>query len=167
MILPISMSRVDLKGLKKAIAQALQFSPNSSTQDNTIEFVQVLLQTKTGTYFNRFTALQEAGNLLKHVFFGFVTVCDFESYAALAVETNLALSTLGKNDKDQVFFLISGTLFDFKETIIAGCTIHTHPLLRKFMCEFYTYFDSQGLALIFSEYRRRPIDGTFYLEQKK
>lgn len=103
--------------------------------------------------------VQSCSHALKHLHFTFLCYTVPNLSNDIAINTEL-VSTLA----DDRTFLLSGTLLEFKQSIISCLIIESTFDLRLFFNCLYTFFNSIELGMIFQRYRVEMLpDGTFIL----
>lgn len=96
--------------------------------------------------------LQQPGSLLHHFFYSFLAKCDREEMV-VEVMTETDLRILPCRD-DMTLYVVSGTLAQWRTTIINFASMRATRLQRTFADEALTQFDRQGLSRLWENYTR-------------
>lgn len=99
---------------------------------------------------------------LKHLSFSFFCVMLKDSLLNLVQLTNLEV-TIGQTDKNGIFVaIVTGTLQQWKDTVIACSVQDVTYDMRKFGNLLQQYFESIGLGQIWSAYKKHKLLDTTY-----
>ena len=163
-LVPIAVTKVDWSRYQKAIQGLLQRSVTKTIDQLGIK------PDSTKAYLATLSEFQSKGSkptydgtLLQHVSITFLAIGPFDLLADIAFTSDLSVLTC-ESDK---IFLISGTLEQWQQAIINGCSSGSSIDLRRFFNRALDRFVQLDLKVAFQEcYRRNQTDGTFLLECK-
>lgn len=103
--------------------------------------------------------------LLKHLSHSFIVLCYKDTLYELIMDAELSITMVETVRLNIMFAIVSGTMFQWKQTITSCSTDASSYEVRELMTQFLKHFDRVGLSFVFSEYnRKRHNDGTLLLE---
>ena len=165
MIIPLSNTVFNEQMIIK-IAKEILDKSISSDMDGHIRPLVLLSKFFNGD--DELKGVREAGSLLRHVFYGFIIIDTQEIINKLIEETSISFKSRPTIRIDMQVAIISGTLEQWRESLINCLSPSTIFEVRQVMNDIMNYFDGLGLHHIFAYYRRRKLtDTTYVLEDKR
>jgi len=111
--------------------------------------------------------LNNPGGALKHLHFTFLTLIDNQLLIELVDESDLHLYNV-QTFNGAYLSLLSGTLEEWRTTIINCCSDKVSYKLRQLMDECFLLFEKEKLSKVWSGYSKTQMkDNTFRLEGPK
>jgi len=105
--------------------------------------------------------LRSPGSLLRHLSYSFLVVADREFLYELATSCDLRI------EGDQQLAVVSGSVEQWRTTIVNGSTGRESRDMRMFCDKCLLHFERDGLGLLWSSYQKSLTpDGTFKLLEK-
>lgn len=112
-------------------------------------------------------SIREAGSILRHLSYVFLTYCDTALISDIRERTQLNVTSKVVFESVESLAVVSGSLFDFRIATLECCTEDSPYNLRYLFDAFVLYFESIGLGELWHDQRKRPLkDKTFLLEDK-
>lgn len=169
---PVLIPSVNWQGFATAARDATGESPARSVDackrplSDWAKFLVILASFRDPNQTDALKNLRTSQSLLSSLFFGFRLYADADTVSRIREYTTLTVVAAPTLDGERVCF-VSGTLKEWHLATTECCQPHQARGLRQVFTKAMAYFDTLGLAEIWSEYRRKPLpDNTFYLEYK-
>lgn len=116
---------------------------------------------------NELSALREAGSLCRHFSYSFLVVCMDDVCVELMSESTVHVHWTDTIRSGIKGLVVSGTLQEWKQTIVECSVDRVSFDLRTMMNQFKTFLVEEGYGQLFSDYKtKRHKDGTLLLEEK-
>lgn len=113
-----------------------------------------------------YKAQREGGRSLRHLSVSFLLVTNKETLYEIGVETNLSIID-SIIDNSNMIAVVSGTLEQWRTTIINGCTELASSVVQQFSTKALQQFEKLGLQRVFEAYFKRYLsDGTLRIGLK-
>lgn len=165
MIIPLSHTTYNEQAVIKIAKEVLDKNISSSLEGHIRPLV---LLSKFFNGEDELKGVREAGALLKHVSYGFMIIDTQDTISKLITESSVNFKISDTRRVDMQAVLVTGTLEQWRESLINCLSPSTTYEVRLIMNEIMAYFDTLGLHHIFAYYRRRKLtDTTYVLEDKR
>ncbi len=116
---------------------------------------------------NPTSVINNPGNILGHMFYSFIIICDRQTPCDLLEITPLQVHRVDCRN-GLAMCIVSGNLTDWRTAIINGCTDTVTYNLRFLLDECLKAFEQIGLKNLWRQYIKMPMsDGTIKLIEKK
>ena len=163
-VLPISQTNIDWATYLVATKNALGRSVTSYIDEKGI---------KTNNLFSYLLTISEFyeshdidNSILRHGSFGFLVECDNETLLELMENTDLSINSISLY-RDTRLLVVTGTLLEWRDSVINCCSIIVSPELRALSDMFLLHLEKAGLSQLWQKYKKEIIkDKTFVLEAK-
>jgi len=112
-------------------------------------------------------ALQNPGQVLMHFNYTFIGLGDYNTALVISHLSQLNVTFTNTHNPDICIVLFSGTLNIWKAAIVDLSSSLVSSDVREFANDIWRIFNEMNLNHIFSDYRRKSLnDTTFVLEKK-
>jgi len=165
-IYPLQIGRVDWKIYVKVCQEFLGESPTRGIDSAGISLDNPIAFLKTLDFHNQPINAISQEHLYNHVFFSFIAITDIFTIAQISERGYINIAYVEK--RNEVLVLMSGTLKQWKDSIVSCCDHKAESILRRFFNDIYLHFETAGFKEIWTEFIQTPKgDGTFALSRKR
>lgn len=116
---------------------------------------------------DHFSIQQNPGNLLDHLFYSFLVVCEKETIIEILEQTRLATHTT-ESEVGLRVSVISGTMREWRDAIIVASSPNSKKYVRTFANKCMDYFKDEGFSRLWADYNvKLNRDSTYLLIEKE
>ena len=163
-IYPLQIGKVDWETYIKVAQDFLGQSPTRGIDAAKIPTDKPIAFLKTLDFNNRPLNVIGQEYLYHHIFFSFIGVIDTYIISQLSERSRISVAYTERRTKSLV--ILSGTLKDWKDTIVYCCNKYADTDVRLLCNEIHNMFETAGFQEIWQEYKKIPkADGSTVLSK--
>lgn len=165
-IYPLQIGKIDWRQYVDVCQSFLGESPTRGIDAAGIDLENPIAFLKTLDFGNKPVNAIAQEHLYNHIFFSFILITNLPTIAQISERSSVSLAFVEKRSK--ALCLLSGTLKQWKESLVCSCHKLAETEVREVANELYLKFEAAGFGEIWTEYRHTPErDGTFSLTRKR
>ena len=165
-IYPLQIGKIDWRVYVDTCQQFLGESPTRGIDAAGIDLENPIAFLKTLDFGNKPVNAIAQEHLYNHIFFSFMVITDLPTIAQISERSSLSLAFVEKRSK--ALCLLSGTLKQWKESLVCCCHKLASTEVREVANELYLRFEAASFQEIWTEYKHNPErDGTFTLTRRR
>lgn len=166
-IYPLSITTPSWEIFIKICQEELGFSPTRGLDDAGISLKQASAFLATLSLDNKpREALRDNVKILHHFFISFIISIEPEFLVDL-YNWYYMLELLSKSTDHKDFCICSGTVHEWRDTVVMGCNKNSPKIIRQISNHIYNNLLSGGFSDIFYDFTRNNLlDDTFELKRK-
>lgn len=165
-VYPLQIGTVDWEIYVKVCQQFLGESPTRGIDAAGVKLDNPIAFLKTLDFNNQPLNAISQEHLYKHIFFSFIVITDLPTIAQISERGCLSVAFVER--RNNVLAIISGTLKDWKYSLVNYSSRTADMNVREVANVLYVMFEKAGFKEIWSEFIQTPErDGTFRLQRKK
>lgn len=163
-IVPLSISMPEWKTFVSFCENHLGFSPTRGLDNIRMQLNDpISFLASLDLKNDPLNALREGGQHLDHYFLSFFMFVEHEHFLALV--NNSSLRIMAHEAKRDYVLIVTGSIADWKASVIQGCSRRADKEYRILMNKVYDFFVIGRFKEVFSNFKRTQLnDKTFILE---
>ncbi len=161
-LIPLSHTAVNWKDYLQVASDALGRSPTAGRDAQWKKHAESL-----SVYLDTLNEISPDGAALEHVHISFILVAPQQATYAIIIKSKLSATTAVTKHNDFNLSILSGTLSEWRSTILDCCTDKVSIDIRQFGAAALAYIDQLNLSQFMTGIVRVPMgDGTIRLIDK-